>query len=180
MTWPTRHPPKTTLNVISLVTIWQPTGDHHDDESHRWRSEKQKKGKKGGAETTKMDHLRMYTFARRILESRPRMCGFLGGKVPFLGVIIPKGIRRADLWATGRLPLFPKRGPNLFRKGTISQRKRGPTCEGLRGDCDGTARELRGQVFWGRETIIKRTVMRREKRCFCWKMSQTRKIRQTN
>ena len=34
--------------------------------------EKNEGGKKGGAETTKMDHLRMYTVAQRILESRPR------------------------------------------------------------------------------------------------------------
>ena len=37
--------------------------------------------KVGNAETTKMDHLRMYTFSQRKLWSRPRVCGFLGARV---------------------------------------------------------------------------------------------------
>ena len=55
------------------------------------------KKEKMGAETTKMDHPRMYTLVKKILESRPQMCGFLVSKVPFLDVIIPWKIRRAAL-----------------------------------------------------------------------------------
>ena len=42
--------------------------------------------KVGNAETTKMDHFRMYTFSSRKLWSRRRMCGFHGARVPFKNV----------------------------------------------------------------------------------------------
>ena len=105
------------------------------DRNYNKKQKKNKKGKKSIAETTKMDHLRIYTFAWRILESRPRMCGFLGCKVPLLDVIILQGIRR------GRLPFFPQRGTNFFRMWTFHQGKReGPPAREQRGNCEGTAR----------------------------------------
>ena len=84
-------------------------------------TQKNKKGK-GRAKMTKTDNFRMYTFAWRILTRR-RMWVFLDSKVPFLDVIILKGIRRA----TGRLLLFPRRGPTFFRMWTAPQGKRGAT-----------------------------------------------------
>ena len=59
------------------------------------RKNRKKRGKKVPKRQINMDHLRMYTFALRILG--PRMCGFLGSIVPFLDVIIPLGIRGAAL-----------------------------------------------------------------------------------
>ena len=93
---------------------------------------KAKKKNKGGKKSKnrwcrndkKKTHLRMYTLARRIPGSRPRMCGFLGGSVLFLDVIIPRAAA-----------LFPRRGPSFSRIGTTPYRKRETH---LRGDCEGT------------------------------------------
>ena len=48
------------------------------------KKKKKKKGEKRSAETK--NHLRMYTFAKRILESRPRMCGFFSEASAFSGM----------------------------------------------------------------------------------------------
>ena len=73
-----------------------------------------------------MDHLRMYTFAWRMLESRPRMYGFHGSKVPFLDVIIPQKIWGAALRSQGGSPFALGVG-QTFSEGKTA------TCEGLRG-----------------------------------------------
>ena len=100
------------------------------------------------------------------------MCGFLEGIVPFLDVIIR--------WELGEPPCEPQGGsPFSQRKGqTFSKCELFPTktLAHLRGTCVGPDSEEE------RLLIIERTVMKRreEKRRFCRKLSQTRKIRQTN
>ena len=67
-----------------------------DDTSSQFLSGKKRKKEERSAETT--NHSRMYTLAQRILGGAALECVVIsGGKVPFLDVIIPLGIRGAAL-----------------------------------------------------------------------------------
>ena len=92
--------------------------------------------KVGNAETTKMNHFRMYTFSQRKLGSRPRMCGFVGARVPFQNVhysLGNQGSRPGSPFSPGE--------EQTFSECALFQRKNGePSGRGPRGDFEGPAR----------------------------------------
>ena len=90
------------------------------------------------------------------LWSRPRMCGFLGARVPFQNV-------HYSLWNQGRrrvAPLFPQARSKLSQ----NRNKGEPPREHPRATRERPGSDLRGQVFWRRETSIYRTEMKGRER----------------
>ena len=102
------------------------------------QNRKTRKEKKEVPKRQKMDHLRMYTFAWRILESRHRMCGFSWEQSASSGCNCSPGNLERGTVSHRAAPFFPLARDKLFQKEYGSPPAR---------DCEGTARELRGQVF---------------------------------
>ena len=83
------------------------------------------------------------------------MCGFLGARVPFQNVHYCLGIRISrpggSPFSLGEEQTFQNAHYSLGKKWSHPG-----------GDCQGLARDLRGQVLWRREIGIYRTEMKRE------------------
>ena len=90
------------------------------------------------AETTKMDHLGMQTFPQRKLGNRPRMCGFLGARVPFQNVPYSLANWRSrqggSVFLQARSKLSQNVHYSLGKKGSHPEEHPRATCERLASD----------------------------------------------